>query len=288
MSKNTSGQIFPIIINQTNLLPSNSQNVYSYVFPGSASFDNKCKIAIANVQMYYSWYNISAAYNNNTFSIIIPTAATTQTLNLTIPDGSYSVADLQAFIEYSLIQNNIGYLVDSNGNYVYYISISENAVRYSIQVDCFSCPTALPAGYTNPGGWVLPATAYTPQLVVPNTGFVDLLGINAGTYPSPHQTTNYSKLSDNTPQLSPVSSVIVGTNVVSNRLSNPQNVIYSFSPGGTNYGDLIQSNAYEYSWISINPGTYPSLDIIFYDQNFSALNIVDTNIVVFLLIKFEE
>lgn len=279
----TSKTIAPIVLNSTNVISNGGlNNIYRYSFPGSAAFRD-AKVAISNIQIFYSWRNITAGYNNNTFSIIVPDGAGTVTLNLTVPDGTYTVADLNSYIQSIFVANNY-YLIDGSGDYVYYLELVENASRYAIQLNTFPVPTALPAGWTNPG-WALPAVGNTPQLVVPSTDIQTLLGFTAGTYPSPAQSTAYSTLSSSTPQLSPVSSVIVCCNLVNNQLSNPRSVIYSFSPGGTTYGNLIQSSAYQYSWVDIQDGTYSSVDIIFYDQNFNALEILDTNVVIFLLVQ---
>lgn len=285
MSKHTTDDytVSPIILNSSNLVSGGYNNVYRYRFPGSATFKDS-KLAVSNVQIYYSWYTISSNNNNNTFSIIIPTGAGTATLSITVPNGSYSISDLNSYIQSQLVSNGY-YLVDSNGNYVYYIELVTNSTRYAVQLNCFPVPTALPAGWSNPGAWALPLATSTPQLVVPSTNFQYIIGFAPGTYPSPAQATTYSTISTITPQVSPVSSVILGCNIVSNRLANPQTTLYSFSPGGATYGQLIQSSAYQYSWVSIPDGTYSSIDIIFYDQNFNALQIVDTNLVVFLLIR---
>lgn len=286
MSKDlVDGTIFPVILNQTNLVPNTAaNNIYRYNFPGSATFKN-AHIAVSNVQIYYSWRNVSAANGNNVYQVIVPVGAGTTTLTITMPDGSYSVSDLNAYLQYALIQAGIGYLVDASGNYVYYMNIQENAVRYTVQFNMFSCPTALPTGWTNPGSWSLPTTAYTTQLVIPSTNIRSLLGFNAGTYPTPQQTTNYSVISSTVPQLSPVSSVVVGCSLCNNKLSNPRTVVYSFSPGGTTYGNLINSSAYQYSWTTVQDGTYNDITITLYDQQFNPLPVLDTNIVIFLLIK---
>jgi hypothetical protein len=274
--------ICPVVLNQSNVINNGNNNVLTYNFPGSASFKD-AKIAIARIQLFYSWQNINSTYGNNTISIIFPTGATTATVNITIPNGSYSVTDLNSYLQSQMVANNY-YLIDGSGNYVYYLEIVENSVRYSIQVNEFPVPTSLPAGWTNPG-WTLPTTGYTPQLVIPSTSIQTLLGFTAGTYPAAQQTATYSVLSTSTPQLSPVSSVILGCNLVNNRLANPRSVIYSFSPGGATYGSLIESNAYQYSWIDIQDGTYDSVNITLYDQNFNALQIIDTDIVIFVLVK---
>jgi hypothetical protein len=282
-SHDTPKAISPIILNSTNVVSNGGfNNIYRYAFPGSGSFRD-AKVAISNIQIFYSWQNINSTYGNNTFSIIVPTGAGTATLSLTVPNGTYTVADLNSYIQSIFVANNY-YLIDGGGNFVYYLELVENASRYAIQLNTFPVPTVLPAGWTNPG-WVLPVVGNTPQLVVPATAIQTLLGFTAGTYPSPAQATAYSTLSTSVPQLSPVSSVIVCCNLVNNQLSNPRSVLYSFSPGGTTYGNLIQSSAYQYSWVDIQDGTYSSVDITFFDQNFNALQILDTNLVIFLLVQ---
>jgi hypothetical protein len=285
--------ICPVILNQTNLVAGNTNNnIYRYDFPGGAEFKNG-KIAVSSISIYYSWENINVSNSNNTLSIIFPISNgmagdTTATLSITFPDGTYSVSDMNEYLQSQMILNNY-YLINSSSNYVYYIEIVENSVRYGIQLNCYPVPIAVPTGWTAPsatwGGVGLPnVLTNTPQLVVPSTNITTLLGYAAGTFPSSQQVTTQSFLSTSTPELSTVSSVIVGTSLVNNKLSSPRNVIYSFAPSGS-YGDLISSYAYQYSWVDIVDGPTSSLDIILYDQNFSALQVIDTNIVIFMLIK---
>ena len=53
-------------------------------------------MALANLSIYYTWKNIKSAYNNNIFKISAPT------LNgeFDLPDGSYSIADIQDYFEF--------------------------------------------------------------------------------------------------------------------------------------------------------------------------------------------
>ena len=53
-------------------------------------------MALANLSLYYTWKNIISEYNNNKFKISTPTW--NDTFNL--PDGSYSIADVQDFFEF--------------------------------------------------------------------------------------------------------------------------------------------------------------------------------------------
>ena len=53
-------------------------------------------IALSNLSIYYTWNNIKSSYNNNKFKI----SACNE--EFTLPDGSYSVSDIQDYFEYIL------------------------------------------------------------------------------------------------------------------------------------------------------------------------------------------
>jgi len=276
--------VYPLIINSTCLTANSFNNSYRYTFPqGSVKFRNS-KVAVGNVSMYYSWFNITIANNNNTFSFVWPTFAGSTTYNVTIPNGFYDIAALNSYLQQYCITNGL-YLVDSTGNYVYYLEFITNANYYAIQFNSYPVPTSLPAGYTNPGAITFPVVASTPQLIVPSTNFTLLIGFAAGTYPAAFQATNYSVLSTSTPQVTPIQSLILACTLLSNKYSNPNTVLYSFSPAGTTFGSIIQSQPAFPSWVDIADGSYSFFDIQFLDQNFDNVILNDTNIVVQLLIK---
>ena len=50
-------------------------------------------MAWANLSNYYTWKNIKSEYNNNKFKISAPTWNDT----FDLPDGSYSIADIQDY-----------------------------------------------------------------------------------------------------------------------------------------------------------------------------------------------
>ena len=58
--------------------------------------DLKKNMASANLSIYYTWKNIKSEYNNNKFKISAPTW--NQTFDL--PDGSYSIVDIQDYFEF--------------------------------------------------------------------------------------------------------------------------------------------------------------------------------------------
>ena len=59
---------------------------------------DKKVISLSNLSIYYTWNNIKSPYNNNKFKISAPT----WNEEFTLPDGSYSVSDIQDYFEYIL------------------------------------------------------------------------------------------------------------------------------------------------------------------------------------------
>ena len=53
-------------------------------------------IALSNLSIYYTWKNIKSSYNNNKFKI----SAATWNNKFELPDGSYSISDIQDCFEY--------------------------------------------------------------------------------------------------------------------------------------------------------------------------------------------
>jgi hypothetical protein len=276
-------QSFPLVLTSENLDPADSTNsTYIYRFPNTFNFKD-ARMALSKLSIYYSWQSITSALGNNTFSLVVPVGASTTTITLTLPDGSYSVSDINSYIQDQLIANGIGYLVDGDGNYVYYFQMQENSVFYAVQLNAFVCPDVLPSGYTNPGSWTLPTSAQTGQFVIPEA-FGVTIGFTAGDYPSSAEITDYSVTSDLIPQLSPVSSVIILCDALYNTMAQPNTVLYSFSPDVT-YGSIINVQPPNFMWCKVTDGYYSGFKIRFVDQSFMPVTILDTNITLMLLIS---
>lgn len=278
---------YPLIINGTSLVSDAFQNKYRYDFPvGNVNFNNS-KISISNISIPYSWFNITAVNDNQTFSFIWEGPASVQ-YDVTIDEGFYDVSTLNAYLQDFCVTNNL-YLIDGSGDYVYYLEFVENSTYYAVQFNSYPIPTALPAGYTAPAGWAgYPAVASTPQLIInADDSFGDVIGFDAGTTPAVAQATSYSKLSDYTPQVSVVQSLILTCNLLNNRYSVPNTVLYSFSPTNVSFGSLITSEPAAHEFIDIQDGTYPYIEIAFLDQAFNPIYIRDTNLIVQLIVKNE-
>jgi hypothetical protein len=58
-----------IVLNSANILNKNKgNNKLSYSFPRDIKFGKNDQLAISHMNIYYSWFNISAKYNNNFFN----------------------------------------------------------------------------------------------------------------------------------------------------------------------------------------------------------------------------
>ena len=86
--------------------------------------------ALSNLSIYYTWKNIKSSYNNNKFKISAPTWR--EEFNL--PDGSYSITDIQDYFIYILKKH--GENVD-NPSIINYVNKLENRITFKIKSDIF-------------------------------------------------------------------------------------------------------------------------------------------------------
>ena len=83
-------------------------------------------VALSNLSIYYTWKNIKSSYNNNKFKISAPTWR--EEVNL--PDGSYSITDVQDYFKYILKKH--GENVD-NPSIIIYVNKIENRITFKIK-----------------------------------------------------------------------------------------------------------------------------------------------------------
>ena len=84
-------------------------------------------IALSNLSIYYTWKNIKSSYNNNKFKISAPIWNN----EFELPDGSYSVPDVQDYFEYILKKRNEN--ID-NPSIRIYVNKIENRVTFKIKL----------------------------------------------------------------------------------------------------------------------------------------------------------
>ena len=84
-----------IFINTLNS-KTHESNKFIYHFTNKLNLKNPNKnMALANLSIYCTWKNIKSEYNNNKFKISAPT----WNGEFNLPDGSYSVSDIQDYFE---------------------------------------------------------------------------------------------------------------------------------------------------------------------------------------------
>ena len=75
----------------------NEPNKFIYKFTGKLNLKNPTKnMALANLSICYTWKNIKSEYNSNKFKISAPTWNDT----FDLPNGSYSISDIQNYFKY--------------------------------------------------------------------------------------------------------------------------------------------------------------------------------------------
>jgi hypothetical protein len=272
-----------IVINSSNYLVG-SGNTFIYNFPNSKRFAVGSGIGVNSISIYNSIFNITAKRGNNLVSFSFLNTAYT----FTIPDGFYSVSDLNYFLQSQMILNNLYLIANDSADFVYFVEIAINSVRYSTSLNFYVIPTesdALAQGYTKPSNatWSYPVSQRTPSLEF-NQAFGNLIGQSAGIYPpTALYSSNIQYLSTKTPVISPVDSLIFTCNLVYSPYSIPNSVFYTL-PISSQLGSLIQSNSTSIQYNDILPQAFSSLEINIYDQLFNRVFLNDTEMTLSLSI----
>ena len=154
-------------------------------------------VVLSNLSIYYTWKNIKSSYNNNKFKISAPTWSE----EFELPDGSYSVSDIQDYFEYILKKHNES--VD-NPSIRIYVNKIENRITFK-----------------NKSGYYL-------ELLAPET--MKLLGSTVSKI-------NKDKNGENVPHLEIVEVVLVHCNLVNNDYQQNSRILYTFVPNQT-FGSL--------------------------------------------------
>ena len=83
-------------------------------------------IALSNLSIYYTWKNIKSSYNNNKFKISAPTWND----EFELPDGSYSVSDIQDYFKYILKKHGEN---TNKPSVQIYVNKIENKITFKIK-----------------------------------------------------------------------------------------------------------------------------------------------------------
>ena len=83
-------------------------------------------VALSNLSTYYTWKNVKSSYNNNKSKISAPTWSE----EFELPDGSYSISDIQDYFEYILKKHSESF---DNPSIRMYINRIENRITFKIK-----------------------------------------------------------------------------------------------------------------------------------------------------------
>ena len=193
-------------------------------------------IALSILSIYYTWKNIKSSYNSNKFKISAPTWND----EFELPDGSYSVSDIQDYFEYIL--KKYGEDIDKPSVQIYiYINKIENRITFKIK------------------------DGYTLELLTPKT--MKLLG-------STKNKITKDKNGENLPHLEITEVVLVHCNVVNNDCQQDSGVLYTFVPNKP-FGSLLEISPTNHIFSKTFNSEYDKIKVWFTDQNRQPLEIED-------------
>ena len=248
-----------IVLKSSNITDPTTNAVFKYDFPNSVNLIDY-EVALISASMYYSWNNISTVLENRTFQYqYIDNADVTHTVTVELDEGLYEISDLNKALQFSMIKEGL-YLIDSNGEYIYYLEFVINSVRNSVDINTYAVPISLPSGFTAPSNWVgYPSVSYHPNLIIP-AKFNQIIG-----YASGFETGFNSGVSDSlsysssvSPDVNPNSNLLVDVNLIDNAFAQPTGVIASIVPD-VGVGSLLRVAPPQYVFSPVKNGIYNSV-----------------------------
>ena len=87
-----------VFVNSENSKTSDSRRILLNITDKTELRGKDKYVALSNLSIYYAWKNIKKSYNNNEFKI----TAGTWNEEFELPDGLYSISDIQDYFEYIL------------------------------------------------------------------------------------------------------------------------------------------------------------------------------------------
>ena len=189
---------------------------------------------LANLSIYYTWKNKKTEYNSNKFKISAPTWNET----FDLPDGSYSIADIQDYFEFIIKKH--GTLTENPSIQIYANKI-KNRIIFKIK------------------------TGYKLELLTPET--IKLLG-------STKKVIDKDKNGEKVPKLETVAVVLVHCNLVKNDYQHTSKILFTFVPNKT-FSQLINISLHAFTMRNTVNTEFTYVKVWFTDQSSKALEIED-------------
>ena len=195
---------------------------------------DKKVIALSNLSIYYTWNNIKSSCNNNKFKISTPT----WNEEFTLPDGSYSVSDIQDYFQYILKKH--GENINKPSIQIYVNKI-ENGITFKIK------------------------DGYSLEVLTKET--MKLLG-------STENKITKDKNGENVPHIEITKVVLVHCNMVNNDHQHDSRVLYTFVPNKS-FGSLLDIYPSNPIFLKTFSLEYDEIVVWFTDQNSKPSEIED-------------
>ena len=109
---------YKIVLNQSNVSKYNNFT-YEYNFINSGiDFPEGSEMAIKQITIPYSWYNITASLGNNVLTYYLPNSSNVQIgYSTTIPDGFYDTAELNTIMQSTMKTNGHYWFSAAKGSF---------------------------------------------------------------------------------------------------------------------------------------------------------------------------
>ena len=188
-------------------------------------------IALSNLSIYYTWKNVKKDYNNGKFKIVAPT----WNEEFELPDGSYTVADINDYFQYVIKKH------PTVSGLEIYINRIENRITFKLKA-----------------GW---------SLELMTRGTQKLLGSKEGKI----TTTKNGEL---VPEMEITEVVLVHCNLVNNNYQRDSRILYTFIPDKS-FGRLLNISPAQFIWLNTFKSEFAEIEVWLTDQESRPLEIED-------------
>ena len=191
-------------------------------------------LALLNLSIYNTSKNIKSSYKNNKFKISAPTWSN----KFELPDGPYSISDIQNYFEYILKKHSEN--VD-NPSIKRYVNKIENRVTFKIK------------------------NGYYLELLTPET--MKLLG-------STESKITKDKNGENVPRLGIVELVLLHCDLVNSDYQEDSRILYTFVPNKP-FGSLLEISPPNHNFLKAFNSEFQEIKVWFTDQARKPLEVED-------------
>ena len=192
-------------------------------------------VASWNISIYYTWKNIRKSYKNNKFKI----SASKWNEEFELPDGSYSISDIQDYFEYIIEKHEA---VTDNLSIMVYINKIGNRITFEIK------------------------TGYYLELLTPET--MKLLG-------STKSKITKDENGENVFHLEITEIVLIQCNIVHNVYQQDSKILCIFVPNKS-FGQLLDISPQNFTFLETFNSEYSYIEVWFTDQISKPLEIKET------------